>query len=1020
MKKLFLLSMLICLSVVARAADVVIDGIFYNLSSNDKTAEVTRNPDTNKKYEGAIVIPETISFGGVEYKVSKIGGWAFIDCTSLSSVVIPESVTYIGGGAFQNCSNLYSINIPSSVTFIDGKAFYGCSSITSLIIPNSVTYIGDYAFQGCYGSTSLSIGNSVKEIGVGAFQGCSGLTSVKIPNSVTTIRKFAFSYCTGLKSVTLGKSVKYIGESVFSHCSNLEDFYSFAKTVPVNPYSDKTNYFNSTSIENATLYVPASSVEQYKSLIPWYGFGTIAPLDYIDGIYYNFNEDDAEVTFRDENYNSYSGEVVIPATVTSVWGRTYTVAGIGEYAFKGSRNMSTVTIPGSVKTIGIAAFDGCSGLSSIALPENVSNIGNVAFRNCSGLSSVVIPNNVTTINVGTFYRCASLASITIPSGIEYISNFAFQECKSLADVYCLSESVPKTNSTAFDNTPIKSATLHTPNKSIHLYKSASLWGNFGNFAGLYGSAHTMSYTIDGSEYKSYKVWEDEKITPEDEPAKEGYTFSGWSEIPEWMPAHDVTVTGSFSINSYALTYIVDGKEYKKYEIEYSTSIIPETEPAKEGYTFSGWSEIPETMPAHDVTVSGSFSINSYKLTYMVDGEEYKSYQIDYGTSIAAEVQPTKVGYTFSGWSEIPETMPAHDVTVTGNFTINSYTLTYMVDNEVYKTYEVEYGTNIIPEEAPQKTGYTFSGWNDIPSTMPAKDITISGTFTINSYKLTYVVDGVEYKTFEVEYDSAITPEEEPTKEGHTFSGWSEIPDKMPANDVTVTGSFSVNSYTLTYVVDGEVYKTIQIDYGTIITPEESPTKTGYTFFGWDEVPSTMPARDVTVNGTFAINSYMLTYLVDGEEYKTFEIVFDTAIIPEAEPTKEGYTFSGWSEIPETMPANDVTVTGSFIVNKYQVTYIIDGEVFATDYVEYGAAIIPPNVDEKEGFTFSGWADVPETMPAHNITIYGSFTSGIAEIMIANQRNIRIYLPNGKRIDKLQKGLNIVILDDGTVKKVIIY
>jgi hypothetical protein len=303
--------------------------------------------------------------------------------------------------------------------------------------------------------------------------------------------------------------------------------------------------------------------------------------------------------------------------------------------------------------------------------------------------------------------------------------------------------------------------------------------------------------------------------------------------------------------------------------------------------------------------------------------------------------------------------------------------------------------------------------------MPAKDVTISGSFTINNYKLTYVVDGVEYKTIEVEYNSTITPEAEPTKEGHTFSGWSEIPETMPANDVTVIGTFTVNSYSLTYVIDGEVYKTSQVDYGTIITPEESPTKTGYTFSGWDEVPSTMPARNVTVSGTFAINSYILSYLVDGEEYRTYEIVFNTAITPEAEPTKEGYTFSGWSDIPETMPANDVTVTGSFIVNKYQVTYIIDGEVFSTEYVEYGATIVPPIVEEKEGFTFSGWAEVPESMPAHDITIYGNFTSGIAEIVMATKNNMRIYSPNGKKINKLLKGLNIIVLADGTVKKIVV-
>ena len=531
--------------------------------------------------------------------------------------------------------------------------------------------------------------------------------------------------------------------------------------------------------------------------------------------------------------------------------------------------------------------------------------------------------------------------------------------------------------------------------------------------------YTLVYKVDDVEYKSYDVEYGAAITPEAEPTKEGYTFSGWSEIPETMPAHNVTVSGTFTINKYKLTYKVDDVEYKSYDVECGSTITPEPEPTKEGYTFSGWSEIPETMPAHDVTVSGTFSINSYILTYIVDGVEYKSYEINYGTSITAEIEPAKVGHTFSGWSEIPETMPAHDVTVTGSFSVNSYTLTYMVDGEVYKTYEIEYGTTIIPEETPTKIGYTFSGWGDIPSTMPAKDVTLSGTFSINSYKLTYVIDGEEYKTVEIEYNSAITPEAEPTKEGHTFSGWSEIPETMPAYDVTVTGSFTVNTYTLTYMVDGEVYKTSKVNYGTTITPEAAPTKTGYTFSGWDDVPLTMPARDVTISGTFAINSYKLTYIVDGEEYKTFEIIYNSAITPEAEPTKEGHTFSGWSEIPKTMPAYDVTVTGLFIVNKYQVTYIIDGEVFATDYVEYGATIVPPTVEEREGFTFSGWDDIPETMPAHDIVVHASYTSGIIGVLMASQQNVRIYSPNGKKLEKLQKGLNIIVLDDGTVKKVVV-
>lgn len=127
---------------------------------------------------------------------------------------------------------------------------------------------------------------------------------------------------------------------------------------------------------------------------------------------------------------------------------------------------------------------------------------------------------------------------------------------------------------------------------------------------------------------------------------------------------------------FTLLYKVDGEDYKSFEIEYGASITPEAEPTKEGYTFSGWSEIPATMPANDVTVTGTFTINKYKLTYYVDGEEYKSFELEYGTIITPEVEPTKEGYTFSGWSTIPETMPAHDVTITGTFSKGEYKLIY--------------------------------------------------------------------------------------------------------------------------------------------------------------------------------------------------------------------------------------------------------------------------------------------------------------------------------------------------------
>jgi len=373
--------------------------------------------------------------------------------------------------------------------------------------------------------------------------------------------------------------------------------------------------------------------------------------------------------------------LVIPSSVTS----------IGEWAFEGCRNLSTVTLPKNIKEIKEATFQNCRSLTSISIPNSVTNISSSAFRwcislisitlpdsittinydvlsNCSSLTSIVIPQNVTIIRNNAFAECSNLTSVTIDKGIKEISSTAFANCPELSDVYCHAKVVPNTDGDAFEGSYIEYATLHVPNSSINAYKETTPWKDFKEIVKIDMPKHHITYIIDGNEYKSYEVEEDEYITPEPDPTKEGFSFSGWSEIPEIMPDHDVTVTGSFIVNKYKLTYQINGEEYKTYEIEYGATITPEPEPTKEGYTFSGWSWIPSKMPAEDVVVTGSFTANKYKLTYMVDGSEYRVYNIECGSVITPEPAPFKDDYEFSGWSDIPEIMPAHDVTVTGTFT----------------------------------------------------------------------------------------------------------------------------------------------------------------------------------------------------------------------------------------------------------------------------------------------------------------------------------------------------------------
>ena len=394
MKKSFCLLLMVCLLILGTNtvfADYNDGAYTYTISDGEATITgVVSKSD----FEGAQTIPEEL--GG--YPVTAIDNSAFDDCSSLTSISIPNSVTTIRSSTFSDCSNLASIDIPDSVTMIEDGAFSNCSSLTSVSIPDSVTTIGYGAFFGCSSLTGISIPDTVTVIGKGAFSYC-GITNIKveadnkyytdidgnlynkekttiiqyaigktdssfvIPDSVTTIRYGAFEDCGSLTSISIPDTVTTIGDEAFMFCSSL----------------------TSINMPNSVTAIGDSAFAYCDSLT----------------------------------------SISIPNSVTA----------IGESAFSGCKSLISINIPNSVTAIGDYAFSGCKSLISINIPDSVTAIGDGAFSICGSLTSISIPNSVTTIGYWAFSGCQSLKSISIPNSVTIIGYWAFYYCSNLKNVY---------------------------------------------------------------------------------------------------------------------------------------------------------------------------------------------------------------------------------------------------------------------------------------------------------------------------------------------------------------------------------------------------------------------------------------------------------------------------------------------------------------------------------------------------------------------------------------------------------
>jgi len=399
----------------------------------------------------------------------------------------------------------------------------------------------------------------------------------------------------------------------------------------------------------------------------------------------------------------------------------------------------------------------------------------------------------------------------------------------------------------------------------------------------------------------------------------------------------------------------------------------------------------DSVPADVTELTVQWTAPTYTVTLHANGGTINNGNVTeytYGVGATLPTDVTRTGYTFKGWY-YNENLTGSPVTAigdteTGNkeywakWEINQYTVTVKPENgEADITITQDYGTPITAPADPTREGYTFIGWDrEIPTTMPAEDMTVTAQWEINRYTITFDTNGgSEIAPITQDYGTEITAPDNPTRKGYTFKGWDkEIPETMPAENITVTAQWEINRYTITFdTAGGSEIAPITQDYGTNITSPADPTREGYTFIGWDrDIPVTMPAENITVTAQWEINRYTITFdTAGGSEIAPITQDYGTNITAPANPTRKGYTFKGWDkEIPETMPAENITVKAQWEINQYTIAFDTNGgSEIATITQDYGTEITAPDNPTREGYTFIGWdRDIPVTMPAENITL----------------------------------------------------
>ena len=336
--------------------EIVLNGIKYRLNIS-KTAEVLKND-----YSGDIVIPETVTYNNITYKITSLGESCFEGCSNLTSINLPSSITSLGSSCFSGCSSLTSINLPSNITSLGFSCFSGCGSLTSIKLPSNITSLGSSCFLGCSSLASIELPSGITSFGRRCFFNCHNLKSVYLTDGITSLGESCFESCSSLTSINLPSSITSLGSSCFRGCGSLTSI-----NLPSSITSLGSSCFSGCS-SLTSINLPSNITSLGPSCF---------------------------------EYCSSLTSINFPSSITS----------LGPYCFSGCSSLTSINLPSSITSLGTACFSSCDSLTSINLPSSITSLGYQCFYYCYSLASIELPSALTSLGEDCFKGCSLLTSM---------------------------------------------------------------------------------------------------------------------------------------------------------------------------------------------------------------------------------------------------------------------------------------------------------------------------------------------------------------------------------------------------------------------------------------------------------------------------------------------------------------------------------------------------------------------------------------------------------------------------------